>query len=36
LLVAEGMSHCCMYMPNLPESRDAYQITVDLFRENLR
>jgi len=29
-------THCCMYMPNLPESRDAYQITVDLFRENLR
>jgi acetyl esterase/lipase len=36
LLVAEGMSHCYMYMPNLPESRDAYQITVDFFRENLR
>jgi len=36
LIVAEGMSHCYMYMPNLPESHDAYQITVNFFRENLR
>ena len=36
LVVAEGMSHCYMYMPNLPEAHDAYQVTVNFFRENLR
>jgi acetyl esterase/lipase len=35
LIVGEGMSHCYIYQSNLPEARDAYQVIVDFFRENL-
>jgi hypothetical protein len=36
LIVGEGMSHCYIYQSNLPEARDAYQVIVDFFRENLQ
>ena len=36
LIVAEGMSHCYLYMPHLPESRDAYAAIIDFFGRNLR
>jgi epsilon-lactone hydrolase len=36
LIVAEGMSHCYIYMPQLPESQDAYRAIVGFFRQNLR
>ncbi len=35
LIVGEGMGHCYFYMPQLPESRDAYEAIVRFFRENL-
>ena len=35
LIVGEGMSHCYMYMPDLPEAQDAYRTIVDFFRKNL-
>jgi acetyl esterase/lipase len=35
LIVGEGMSHCYMYQPQLPESQDAYQAIVNFFRKNL-
>jgi acetyl esterase/lipase len=36
LIVGEGMGHCYMYQPDLPEARDAHQAIVNFFRENLR
>ncbi len=36
LIVGEGMGHCYMYMPGLPEARDAHQAIVDFFRKNLQ
>jgi acetyl esterase/lipase len=36
LIVGEGMGHCYMYQPDLPEARDAHQAIVDFFRENLK
>lgn len=36
LLVAEGLGHCYMYSPQLPESHDAYELIVKFFREHLR
>ena len=36
LIVAEGMGHCFIYQPDLPESRDAHQAIVSFFRETLR
>lgn len=36
LIVGEGMGHCYIYQPNLPEARDAHQAIVDFFRANLR
>jgi acetyl esterase/lipase len=36
LIVGEGMGHCYIYQPDLPESRDAHQEIVDFFRDNLR
>jgi acetyl esterase/lipase len=36
LIVAEGMGHCYLYSPQLPESRDAYAAITDFFRKNLR
>jgi acetyl esterase/lipase len=36
LVVGEGMGHCYIYQSNLPEARDAYQVIVDFFRENLK
>ncbi len=35
LIVGEGMGHCYIYQSNLPEARDAYQVIVNFFRENL-
>jgi acetyl esterase/lipase len=36
LIVGEGMGHCYMYMPGMPEARDAHQAIVAFFRRNLR
>lgn len=36
LIVGEGMGHCYIYQPNLPEARDAHQAIVDFFRANLK
>jgi acetyl esterase/lipase len=36
LIVAEGMGHCYIYQSNLPEARDAYQVIVNFFRDNLK
>ncbi len=36
LIVGEGMGHCYIYQPGLPEARDAHQAIVDFFRLNLR
>lgn len=36
LIVGEGMGHCYIYQPDLPEARDAHQATVNFFREVLR
>lgn len=35
LIVGEGMGHCYIMSPDLPESRDAHQEIVDFFRANL-
>ena len=36
LVVGEGMDHCYIYQSNLPEARDAYDVIVRFFRENLK
>jgi acetyl esterase/lipase len=36
LVVAEGMGHCYLYSPQLPEARDAHELSVRFFREHLR
>lgn len=36
LIVGEGMGHCYIYQPGLPEARDAHQAIVDFFRANLK
>jgi acetyl esterase/lipase len=36
LIVEEGMGHCYIYQSQLPEARDAYDVIVRFFRENLR
>jgi monoterpene epsilon-lactone hydrolase len=36
LIVGEGMGHCFIYQSNLPEARDAHQLIVNFFRENLK
>jgi acetyl esterase/lipase len=36
LIVGEGMGHCYMYRPGLPEARDAHQAIVAFFRKNLQ
>ena len=36
LLVGEGMGHCYIYSPQLPESQDAYAVIIRHFRNNLR
>lgn len=36
LIVGEGMGHCYIYQPDLPESRDAHREIVDFFRETLQ
>lgn len=36
LIVGEGMGHCYVYQPDLPEARDAQQAIVNFFRENLK
>jgi monoterpene epsilon-lactone hydrolase len=35
LIVGEGMGHCFIYQSQLPEARDAYQVIVAFFKENL-
>lgn len=36
LIVGEGMGHCYVMMPNLPESQDAYAAIVAFFEEHLK
>jgi len=36
LIVGEGMGHCYIMMPNLPESQDAYAAIVNFFRKHLK
>ncbi|MDE2595547.1 MAG: alpha/beta hydrolase [Sphingomonadales bacterium] len=36
LIVGEGMGHCYIYQPDLPEARDARSAIVNFFRENLK
>lgn len=36
LIVGEGMGHCYLYSPQLPESQDAYAAIIAHFRQNLR
>ncbi|MFT5481827.1 MAG: monoterpene epsilon-lactone hydrolase, partial [Halieaceae bacterium] len=36
LIVGEGMGHCYLYSSQLPEARDAYDVIVGFFRNNLR
>jgi acetyl esterase/lipase len=36
LIVGEGMGHCYIMSPQLPESRDAYDAIVSFFREHLK
>tara|TARA_A100001391_G_scaffold1033_9_gene1535 strand:- start:5423 stop:6532 length:1110 start_codon:yes stop_codon:yes gene_type:complete len=35
LIVADGMGHCYTYFPNTPESKDAYEVIVRFFKDNL-
>jgi monoterpene epsilon-lactone hydrolase len=35
LIVGEGLGHCYMYTPGLPESQDAYRAIVKFFKSNL-
>jgi acetyl esterase/lipase len=35
LVVGEGLNHCYVYMPMLPEAQDAYQLIIGFFRKNL-
>lgn len=35
LIVGEGMGHCYIYQPDLPEARDGVQAIVNFFRQNL-
>lgn len=35
MIVQEGMGHCYIYSPTLPEARDAHEATVKFFRSNL-
>ena len=36
LIVGEGMGHCYIYQPHLPEAHDAHQAIVNFFREHLK
>ncbi len=36
MIVGEGMGHCYIYSPQLPESRDAYDAIVGFFKANLQ
>ena len=36
LIVAEGQGHCYIYLPQFPESQDAYQVIANFFRDNLK
>ncbi len=36
LVVGEGMGHCYIYSSQLPETRDAYDVIVSFFQDNLR
>lgn len=36
LIVAEGMGHCYIYMPDFPETQDAYSAIINFFREALQ
>lgn len=36
MIVGEGMGHCYVMMPNLPEAQDAYKATVSFFRKHLK
>jgi acetyl esterase/lipase len=36
MIVGEGMGHCYIMSPNLPESQDAYAAIVSFFKEHLK
>jgi len=36
LIVGEGLGHCYVYQPDLPEARDAHRVTVNFFKDALR
>lgn len=36
LLVAEGMGHCYINSPDLPEAQDAFQLITEFFDKNLK
>ena len=36
LIVGEGQGHCFIYLPQFPESQDAYQVIANFFRDNLK
>lgn len=36
LIVGEGLGHCFITKPQLPEARDAFGVIVRFFRDNLR
>jgi acetyl esterase/lipase len=35
LIVGEGMGHCYVMMPSLPEAQDAYAAIVAFFKKHL-
>lgn len=36
LIVEEGMGHCYIYQPDLPEAKDGVRAIVNFFRDNLK
>lgn len=36
LIVGEGMGHCYIYQPNLPEAKDALEAAVAFFKDHLK
>ena len=36
MIVGEGMGHCYIYSPQLPESQAAYRVIVDFFVDYLK
>jgi len=36
MIVGEGMDHCYIMSPQLPESQDAYAAIVSFFKKHLK